>query len=64
MLCYPIPEGAAARAGVQPGDRLLELDGISVTGKSIPAVVALATGPAGTNIVLELEDHRGPAGNL
>ena len=59
MLCYPVPEGPAARAGVQPGDRLLALDGISVTGKSIPAVIALATGPAGTNIVLELEDHSG-----
>ncbi|SEL11449.1 carboxyl-terminal processing protease [Nitrosovibrio tenuis] len=59
VICYPLPEGPAARAGVQPGERLLALDGISITGKSIPAVVALAMGQPGTHIILELEDHSG-----
>jgi carboxyl-terminal processing protease len=59
VFCYPIPDGPAARAGVQAGERLLALDGISVKDKSIPAIVALAMGQAGTGIILELVDRSG-----
>jgi carboxyl-terminal processing protease len=59
VLCYPISKGPAARAGVQAGERLLALNGISLKGKSIPAVIALAMGREGTGIILEIEDHSG-----
>jgi carboxyl-terminal processing protease len=59
VFCYPIPNGPAARAGVQAGERLLALNGIFVKDKSIPAIVALAMGRTGTGITLELEDHSG-----
>jgi carboxyl-terminal processing protease len=60
VLGYPIPGGPAARAGIRSGERLLAIDGTSVTGKSIPAIVALAVGRAGTEMVLEVEGHSGP----
>jgi len=59
VICYPIPSGPAARAGVQRGERLLALNGVPIKGKSIPAVMALAAGAAGTEIILELEDGKG-----
>jgi carboxyl-terminal processing protease len=59
VFCYPVPNGPAARVGVQAGERLLALNGIFVKDKSIPAIVALAMGRTGTGITLELEDHSG-----
>lgn len=60
IICYPLPNGAAATAGINPGERLLALDGVSTQGKSLPAVVALAIGKVGTAVVVELAD---PSGN-
>ncbi len=59
IICYPVPEGPAAIAGVKPGERLLSLDGISTSGMSLPAIVALAAGEAGTGALVELESRSG-----
>lgn len=59
IICYPLPNGSAAMAGIKPGERLLALDGISTRGKSLPAVVAMAIGKAGTTVVVELADPSG-----
>jgi carboxyl-terminal processing protease len=60
IICYPLPNGSAAMAGIKPGERLLAVDGVSTQGKSLPAVVALAIGKAGTTVGVELAD---PSGN-
>ncbi|MGH8762398.1 MAG: S41 family peptidase [Nitrosospira sp.] len=59
IICYPLQNGSAATAGIKPGERLLALDGISIRGKSLPAIVALASGKAGTAVVVELADLSG-----
>ncbi|HEU4854601.1 MAG TPA: S41 family peptidase [Nitrosospira sp.] len=59
IICYPLPEGPAAKAGIKPGERLLALDGVSVRGKSLPTIVALAAGQAGTEVVVELAGFSG-----
>lgn len=59
IICYPLPEGPAAKAGIKPGERLLALDGVSVRGKSLLAIVALAAGQAGTDVVVKLEGLSG-----
>lgn len=59
IICYPVPKGPAALAGIKPGERLLALNGISTRGKSLLAIVTLAAGQAGTDVVVKLEDLSG-----
>jgi len=59
ILCYPIPNGPAAQAGVKPGEQLLSLDGVATGGKSLPAIVSLAAGRQGVPIVAGLENSSG-----
>jgi carboxyl-terminal processing protease len=59
IICYPVPNGPAARAGIAPGERLLSLDGVATRGKSLPAIVAMAAGKQGAPIVAELENSSG-----
>lgn len=54
MVCYPTPGGPADAAGIKPGERLLSLDGVPTVGKSLPAIVALASGAAGTEVAVEV----------
>ena len=46
----------AQKAGVMPGDIILKVDGIDVTGQSLNAVVSRILGPAGTQVQLSLEN--------
>jgi carboxyl-terminal processing protease len=42
IICIPIEDSPAYKAGIRPGDRLLAIDDQRVTGKSIMAVAALS----------------------
>ncbi len=50
IVCVPHPESPAARAGIAVGDQLKRIDGVSVDGKSIFAVGAMARGKPGTEV--------------
>jgi carboxyl-terminal processing protease len=59
IICYPVENGPAVLSGIKSGERLLAVDGVPVTGKSLPAIVALVTGVAGEDVVLELSSLSG-----
>lgn len=59
IICYPVPNGPAAKAGIKPGEQLLSLDGVATHGKSLPAIVAMAAGKQGHSIVAEIENSNG-----
>jgi carboxyl-terminal processing protease len=46
----PIPDTPAAKAGIQPGDLILEVDGQSTVDMSVTEVVLLIRGPQGTTV--------------
>ncbi len=47
------PSGPAGRAGLQVGDIIQRVDGISMKGSTIPAAVERMTGPVGTTVRIE-----------
>ena len=49
------PESASEAAGMQPGDRILAVDGEDVTDLSFEAVRAALRGPVGTRATLTVE---------
>ena len=53
-----VPESAAARAGLRLGDRVLDADGIALSGRDIPEAMAVLEGPAGSSVVLTLQRGR------
>ena len=57
-----MPEGPAERAGVEPGDRLLAVDGVSVEGMELADIVKRIRGNAGEPVTLTLrrEGHDEP----
>ncbi|MGB9776614.1 MAG: S41 family peptidase [Anaerolineae bacterium] len=50
-----IPDTPAEAAGLQRGDRVLEVNGQSIVGYSIYEAIALIRGPAGTSVTLLIE---------
>jgi carboxyl-terminal processing protease len=48
----PIEGSPAEAAGLRPGDRLLEADGVELTGMDVSEAAALVRGPAGTAVLL------------
>ncbi len=50
----PIDETPAADAGVQPGDLLTHVDGVSLLGLTLPEAVDLMRGPVGSEIVVTI----------
>ncbi len=46
------PEGVAHKAGIQPKDRILEIDGVGMKGKRLEEVVDLIRGPEGSTFSL------------
>jgi carboxyl-terminal processing protease len=51
-IIAPIPDTPAAKAGIQPGDIILEVNGQSTTDMSVNDVVLLIRGPKGTSVTL------------
>jgi len=51
-IIAPIPDTPADRAGIRPGDVILEIDGESTEGKSLLEVVTIIRGPRGEPVTL------------
>ncbi len=58
-LLQAVPGGAAEAAGLGGGDLVTHVDGEPVNGWDLAEVVAVITGPAGTTVVLTVEDADG-----
>ena len=54
-IVRPLPESPAEKAGLQPNDLVIAVDGIPTKGKSLEEVVLEVRGPAGTTVVLTIE---------
>ena len=52
IIRYPEPGGPAEAAGLLPGDRILEIDGESVTDLPLPELVARIKGPKDIQVAL------------
>jgi carboxyl-terminal processing protease len=46
-------DAPAALAGLMPGDKVISVDGIDVTGRTQTEIINMITGPAGTNVKIE-----------
>ena len=51
-----IPASPAEKAGIKPGSRLLSINGIDTTGKTLSEIAGLIRGESGTTIKLEIAD--------
>jgi carboxyl-terminal processing protease len=58
VVVAPIDDSPAQRAGLQPGDTILAVDGEPVSGKPLSEVVPLILGPAGTEVTLLIQSAR------
>lgn len=58
----PIPGSPAADAGIQPWDRIIEIEGKTTEGMDINEAVSMLTGPAGTQVTFKVyrEGEREP----
>ena len=56
VIVAPIDGSPAQKAGVAPGDIILKVDGVDVTGQTLEAVVQKILGPAGTKVTIELQN--------
>lgn len=54
-ITSPIDGSPAARAGLLPGDVVMAVDGIDVTGESLTEVISRIRGPVGTTVVLTIQ---------
>ncbi|WP_298817544.1 S41 family peptidase [Chloroflexus sp.] len=54
LILALIENSPAAAAGLRAGDRILAVDGASITGWTIDELVARVRGPAGTQVTLEV----------
>lgn len=55
FFCYPFPDSAAQKAGVQPGDKLISVDGQRVTNRPQEVVAAWFQGVPGSKLTLQLQ---------
>ena len=55
ILLFPFEDSPAESAGIEPGDALLEVQGVSTDGRSMEEVLEDVIGPEGTRVELLLE---------
>jgi carboxyl-terminal processing protease len=51
----PVPDSPAAKAGIKPGDLLIEVDGKPTKGVGLTEVVKQIVGPAGTTVKIQVK---------
>jgi carboxyl-terminal processing protease len=56
VIVAPMDSTPAQKAGLRPGDIIVQVDGRNVEGLPLPEVVDKITGPAGTRVSLTLEE--------
>jgi len=56
VIVAPMDGSPAQAAGVRPGDIIVKVDGVDMTGLGINEVVGKVLGPAGTKVTLTLQD--------
>jgi carboxyl-terminal processing protease len=56
---FPLPDGPAQKAGIRPGDLILEANGISLEGLDAAQAARLLTGEAGTRVRLRVKCRDG-----
>jgi carboxyl-terminal processing protease len=56
IIVAPFDGSPAQAAGVKPGDIMLKVDGVDLTGLSLSEVVSKVLGPAGTKVTITLQD--------
>jgi carboxyl-terminal processing protease len=56
IIVAPFDGSPAQAAGVKPGDIILKVDGVDLTGLSLSEVVSKVLGPAGTKVTITLQD--------
>lgn len=55
VILAPMDNSPAMKAGLRPGDRILEVNGLDATNWTLNEVVEHVTGPAGTEVKLTLQ---------
>ncbi len=55
VIRSPIKETPAHKAGLRPGDRILEADGVPLVGEPVEKAVQVIRGPEGTTVKLKIE---------
>jgi carboxyl-terminal processing protease len=56
VIVAPMDGSPAQAAGVKPGDIIVKVDGIDMTGLNITEVISKVVGPAGTKVTITLQD--------
>jgi carboxyl-terminal processing protease len=51
-IVQPFEDGPAEKAGLLAGDRVIEVDGVSILGSTLYEAIGLIRGPAGTEVTL------------
>ncbi|MBN1402142.1 MAG: S41 family peptidase [Anaerolineae bacterium] len=55
LIVKPLPNSPALEAGLQPGDVILEVDGVKIEGLAVLEAISLIRGPEGTIVRLLVE---------
>ncbi len=59
VVLYPQPDGAAEAAGIHPGDRFLQVDGIDVSSWGMNQLTEILRGELGSEVQLQMEHADG-----